>query len=145
MLASWAPSLLAGTTVMADATVQRIRVVDQTISGDADNVRRAEHNPELRASLALVSPTLAGIRASVMARHVGQQFCQHPDLSRQIALKAQTIGDASVSRSFTMRATGLLQRLTAVLAVDNVGNRAVFDQCGLPQPGRTVRLGLTLG
>ena len=39
----------------------------------------------------------------------------------------------------------LLQRLAAVLAVDNLGDRAAYDQCGLPQPGRTLRLGLTLG
>ena len=37
------------------------------------------------------------------------------------------------------------QRLTALVALDNVGNRTVYDQCGLPQPGRTLRFGLTLG
>jgi iron complex outermembrane receptor protein len=41
-------------------------------------------------------------------------------------------------------ATGLLRRLRASLALDNVADAAVYDQCGLPQPGRTLRFGVTL-
>jgi len=145
LLASWTPRSLNGTTFSGDATLQRIRVVDATITTNTNNERRAEHNPERRASLAVTSPTVAGVRASLMARHVGAQYCQHPDLARQVKLGAQTIGDAALTRTFTMRRSGLLQRLAAVLAVDNLGDRAAYDQCGLPQPGRTVRLGLTLG
>jgi outer membrane receptor protein involved in Fe transport len=145
MLASWSPRALRGTTVSGDATLQRLRVFDRTITGNANNERRAEHNPERRASLAVTSPTLAGIRASLMARHVGRQYCQHPDLGRQVELTAQTIGDAALTRTFTMRRSGLLRRLTTLLAMDNVADRAAYDQCGLPQAGRTVRVGLTLG
>ncbi|MFN9310592.1 hypothetical protein, partial [Gemmatimonas sp.] len=96
-------------------------------------------------SLAVTSPTVLGVRGSVMARHIGVQYCQHPDLGRQVELKAQTIGDAAISRTFALRSRGLLQRLTALLDIDNVGDRAAYDQCGLPQPGRTLRVGLTLG
>ncbi len=145
LLASWTPRALRGATVSGDATLQRIRVYDRTIAGNANNERRAEHNPERRASLAVTSPTVLGVRGSVMARHIGAQYCQHPDLGRQVELKAQTIGDAAITRTFALRTRGLLQRLTALLAIDNVGDRAAFDQCGLPQPGRTLRVGLTLG
>jgi iron complex outermembrane receptor protein len=145
MLASWTPRALRGATISGDATLQRIRVYDRTIAGNANNERRAEHNPERRASLAVTSPTVLGVRGSVMARHIGAQYCQHPDLGRQVELKAQTIGDAAITRTFALRTRGLLQRLTALLALDNVGDRAAFDQCGLPQPGRTLRVGLTLG
>ena len=145
MLASWTPSSLGGTTITADATLQHIRVFDRTITGNTNNERRAEHNPERRASLAVTSPQFAGIKGSLMARHVGVQYCQHPDLGRQVALKAQTIGDAALTRTFTMRSSGLLRRLTALIAMDNVGDRAAYDQCGLPQAGRTIRFGLTLG
>lgn len=148
-LASWSPRALrtttfAGLTISGDATVQRIRVYDRTITGNSNNERRAEHNPELRANLAVTAPVYAGITASLMARHVGVQYCQHPDLGRQVELKAQTISDAALTRTFVMRSTGLLRRLTTLLALDNVGDRAAYDQCGLPQPGRTVRVGLTL-
>jgi iron complex outermembrane receptor protein len=34
--------------------------------------------------------------------------------------------------------------LRAVLGLDNVTDATVYDQCGLPQPGRTLRLGLDL-
>lgn len=145
LLASWSPTALHGATISGDATVQRIRLYDRTIPTNADNARRAEHNPERRASLALTSPTVAGVRASVMARHIGAQFCQHPDLARQVQLGAQTISDAALTRTLTVRRRGLLQRLTALLAIDNISDRAAYDQCGLPQPGRTVRLGLTIG
>lgn len=145
LLASWSPRALKGTTITGDATLQHIRVYDRTLTGDTANERRAEHNPERRASLALTSPALAGVKASLMARHVGVQYCQHPDLRRQVELRAQTIGDAALTRTFAMRTRGLLQRLTAVLAIDNVTDRAAYDQCGLPQPGRTLRVGLTLG
>lgn len=145
LLASYTPATLRGATISADATLQHIRVIDQTITGDANNARRAEHNPERRASVAVTSPVWRGARASLMARHVGMQYCQHPDLGRQVELGAQTISDAAVTRTFTVRPRGLLQRLTALVAVDNLGDRAAYDQCGLPQPGRTVRFGLTLG
>lgn len=145
LLASWTPRALHGTTFSGDATLQRIRVVDPSITTSSSNERRAEHNPERRASLAVTSPTVAGLRASLMARHIGVQYCQHPDLARQVELNAQTISDAAVTRTFTVRRSGLLQRLAAVLAVDNIGDQAAYDQCGLPQPGRTIRVGLTLG
>ncbi|WP_169307573.1 TonB-dependent receptor plug domain-containing protein [Gemmatimonas aurantiaca] len=142
VLTSWAPVALKGATITADATIQKIRVYDQTIT--TDNERRPEHNPEQRGSLAVTSPTLAGFRASVMGRYTGTQYCQHPDLGRQVELASQTVADAAVSRTFGVRSSGLLQRLTALVAMDNLGNKTVYDQCGLPQPGRTIRFGLTL-
>lgn len=143
MLATWAPVALRGASITADATLQKIRVYDQTIT--TNNERRAEHNPERRVNLALLSPSIAGFRASAMARYTGVQYCQHPDLARLVELGSQTTADAAVTRNFSLRSRGLFQRLTALVALDNVGNRTVYDQCGLPQPGRTLRFGLTLG
>jgi iron complex outermembrane receptor protein len=145
LLGTFTPRALRGASITADATLQSIRVFDRTITSNSNNERRAEHNPERRANLALLSPVVAGFRATAMARHVGTQYCQHPDLGRQVELGAQTTADAALTRSFSMRRSGLLQRLSALVAIDNVGNRTVYDQCGLPQPGRTLRFGLTLG
>jgi len=145
LLTTWTPAALRGASVTADATLQRIRLYDRTITTNANNERRAEHNPERRANLALLSPEIAGFRVSAMARHIGVQYCQHPDLGRLVALGAQTTADAAVTRRVTLRRRGLFQRLSALVALDNLGNRTVYDQCGLPQAGRTLRVGVTLG
>ena len=145
MLATWTPVALRGASITADATLQKIRLYDRTITSNANNERRAEHNPERRANLALLSPAIAGFRASAMARHVGVQYCQHPELGRLVELGAQTTADAAVTRTFAVRPAGLFQRLSALVAIDNVTNRTTYDQCGLPQPGRTLRVGVTLG
>jgi iron complex outermembrane receptor protein len=50
----------------------------------------------------------------------------------------------SFSKLLRVRSSGLLGRLKAVFGVDNVTDAAVYDQCGLPQPGRTLRLGFQL-
>ncbi|MCA0375090.1 MAG: TonB-dependent receptor [Gemmatimonadetes bacterium] len=144
LLAQWTPTTLGGASITADATLQKVRVYDQTITGNANNERRPEHNPEQRASLSLTSPAILGAHASLMGRYTGVQYCQHPDLGRQVELAAQSTADAAVTRAFRVRNGGLLQRLTAVLALDNIADRTAYDQCGLPQPGRTLRFGLTL-
>ncbi len=143
LMASFTPIGWRGASITADATLQKIRVYDQTIT-TGSNERFAEHNPEQRANLALTFPTVRGFRGSVMARHTGAQYCQHPDLARLVKLDAQTTGDAAVTRGFSLRGGGLLRKLTALVAMDNVANRTVYDQCGLPQPGRTLRFGVTL-
>ncbi len=139
-LAVWSPPALPGFSLAGDATVQHVRVYDRTITSGASNERRPEHTPELRSTLTATVPLKAGIGASVMARHMGAQFCQHPDLGRLVRLDAQTVTDAAVSRAFPLRRGGLMQRVLASMALENLGNRTVYDQCGLPQPGRTFRL-----
>jgi hypothetical protein len=45
----------------------------------------------------------------------------------------------ALERRFTIKRSAF-QTLRALLSVDNVANAAVFDQCGLVQPGRTMRV-----
>jgi hypothetical protein len=69
----------------------------------------------------------------------------HPDLGREVALGAQMGGDVSMSRSWVVGGAGALwSRLRAVLALDNVADATFYDQCGLPRPGRTLRVALEL-
>ena len=60
-------------------------------------------------------------------------------------LDAATTFDLSAERSFTVRSSGLFRFLRTVLSLDNAANNAVYDQCGLPQPGRTLRFMMTIG
>jgi iron complex outermembrane receptor protein len=60
-------------------------------------------------------------------------------------LSSKTTTDLALQRSFATRSGGAFRWLRAILALDNVSNVAVYDQCGLPQPGRTLRLMMTIG
>lgn len=134
--------LPVGTRISADATLQRIRVYDRLLTGGVPNARRAEHNPEVRGSLALTLPLSSQWRGNAAVHVTGAQYCVHPDLGRQVRLGAQQIGDLGLTRDVAGR--GIFRAMRAVLAVDNVTNATVYDQCGLPQAGRTVRVGVEL-
>jgi iron complex outermembrane receptor protein len=87
---------------------------------------------------------LGGTLASVALSYKGAQYCLNPDLGRNVRLPGRTSTNASLAREFTVRQTGLLSRLRAMLAIDNAFDTAIYDQCGLPEPGRTLRLGMAL-
>jgi len=158
LLAGWTPlaagvpaeSWLGGLSLTGDVLAQRVRVYDQTLAAampGTSNERRPEHQPELRGSLELGVPLVLATRAVAGARYTGRQFCVHPDEGNQVELGAQTVGEVALTRGWRLVGAGgrgLLRQLRAVLALDNVTDATVFDQCGLPQPGRTLRLALEL-
>ena len=123
-------------TLTADATIQRIRIIDQT-AGDA--ARHSENNPEVRGSLGVGMPLAWQLRGSASARYIGTQYCINGDTGSEMRLDGKALGDVSVERGFSF-VRGLFQSVRALIAIDNVGDVAVYDQCGLPQPGRTLRL-----
>lgn len=143
LVGTWAPPSLKGASITADATIQKVRVHDQTVSDAGGEGQYAEHVPERRGSLTLSSPEISGFRASLMGRYTGVQYCEHPDLNRQVKLDPQTVTDASVSKDLNLR-DGFFRKLRAFIAMDNITNRTVYDQCGMPQPGRTFRVGFTI-
>lgn len=141
--------LLGGVTVghgdravslTGDALIQNIRIRDQTASGAE---RHAENNPERRGSLELAVPLPLAVRGVANARYTGKQYCLNADTGLEDTLKGKTSTDLSLERSFDGK-RGPFQSLRALVAVDNAANTAVFDQCGLVQPGRTVRLMVSL-
>jgi iron complex outermembrane receptor protein len=62
-----------------------------------------------------------------------------------MTLSSKTTGDLAVQRTFATRSSGPFRWLRAVMSLDNIGDVAVYDQCGLPQPGRTMRLMMSIG
>ena len=127
-------------TLTGDLMLQSIAIFDKTATGES---RHAENNPERRGTIELGVPVPPGARAFATARYTGTQYCLNADTGREMTLRRQTRSDVGVERAFG--ASGRpFRAVRALLSVDNVGNTAVFDQCGLPQPGRTVRLMLTL-
>jgi iron complex outermembrane receptor protein len=141
LFGSWTP-VERGVSMAADLLVQDVKVRDQTIpEGD----RRPEHQPETRGGIELGIPLLFEAEGLAAVRYTGAQYCLHPDLDAFQKLDAETIGHVALQRTWQVRSgTGLLSRLKTILAVDNVTDSAVYDQCGLPQPGRTLRFGIQL-
>jgi iron complex outermembrane receptor protein len=125
----------------ADATLQHIRIVDQTASNQQ---RRAENNPERRGRVELGVPLARQLRAFTTARYTGTQYCLNADSGNEDQLQARTVADLALQRDFRVATSGPFRFLRALVSFDNVGNTAVYDQCGLPQPGRTLRLTMTL-
>ncbi|HJU64297.1 MAG TPA: TonB-dependent receptor [Gemmatimonadaceae bacterium] len=130
-----------GASISADLLVQRVRVIDPALSGE----QRAEHQPELRGGVEASVPLPLGLRGLASAQYIGRQYCVHPDRDEQLSLAGKARADVGVEREFNRGGAsgGLLRRLRASVLLDNVTDAAVFDQCGLPQPGRTVRVGIS--
>ena len=124
-----------------DATLQRIRIFDKTAN---DLQRHAENNPETRGRVELGVPLPAQFRAFATARYTGRQYCLNADTQREDALSGRAVSDLAVQRDFTVANRGPFGLLRAMLAFDNIGDVAVYDQCGLPQPGRTLRVTMSL-
>ncbi|HVE80026.1 MAG TPA: TonB-dependent receptor [Gemmatimonadaceae bacterium] len=142
LFGSW--STRAAISLEAEAVAQRIRVYDpSTPAGE----RRPEHQPELRGDLELGVPLPLRVRGVAGGRYTGRQFCVHPDLGRQVALADQGEASVALERTWTLASPGsgaLLRAARALVALDNVTDATVYDQCGLPQPGRTLRFGLQI-
>jgi len=138
LLAGWAAGPLS---VSAEATLQRVRLREPRAEGSA--FRRPEYQPGFFGGLDVGAALPLGARGSFAVRHVGRQWCVHPDEGRDVALDPSTRLDLELSRGWTLGGPGL-ERLEAAVALDNATDAAAYDQCGLPQPGRTLRVQLRL-
>lgn len=137
LLAAWSRG---GASLSADLLAQRVRVVDPAAPREQ---RRPEHQPELRAGLDAALPLALGVRGSVGAEITGRQFCVHPEQRRDVELAGSGRVDVGAERAW--RAGGRRPALRASVALDNATDAANFDQCGLPQPGRTLRFTVEIG
>jgi iron complex outermembrane receptor protein len=145
-IVSYGAELLAGYTfgsspdravsISADALLQSITIKDQTAG---DKARHAENNPERRASLELGVPLPLRVRGIANAHYTGRQYCLNADTGNEDELKPKVRSDLALERKFDLKRSPF-QMLRALVSADNLGNVAVFDQCGLVQPGRTLRL-----
>jgi iron complex outermembrane receptor protein len=83
-----------------------------------------------------------GVELQARARALGATQCTNPDSNRLDTQAGAATADLGAERRWLSR--GLL-RLRASLQVENVLDKALYDKCGLPQAGRTVRVGVTIG
>lgn len=137
-----AGTMLGRAALRGDVTVQHARIADATVF-DPD-LRRPEDVPEVFGSLQAVVPLGRGIETQARVRALGATRCTNPDsnlLERQDGAQAVDLG---VERRWG-NAKRIFGRITAALQLENAFDAAIYDRCGLPQAGRTLRLGLRFG
>ena len=108
--------------------------------------REPENLPEASGGAYVRLPLFGGLRATAEARYTGSQFCQQPDTGADVELGGGAIFGGSVSRSWSVgrSRSGVFSRLEASAGVANVADKLLYDQYGLPRPGRLVRVQLRL-
>lgn len=129
-------------TLTGDALVQNITIYDPTAVGQSS--RHAENNPEVRGMVELGLPLPAAIRGFANARFTGTQYCLNADTGGEMRIAAAKEGNLALERSFMLSRAAAIRALRAVVSLDNASNATIYDQCGLPQPGRTFRVMFTL-
>ncbi|MDP2955197.1 MAG: TonB-dependent receptor [Longimicrobiales bacterium] len=120
-----------------DFTLQSVELVDPAAAAS----RQPENLPKASGSAYLRLPLAAGVGASADVRYTGSQFCQHPDTGADVELDGGAVLNANLARTWSLSATrgGPFSRLETRVSADNLGNKALYDQCGLPRPGRLLR------
>jgi iron complex outermembrane receptor protein len=73
-------------------------------------------------------------------------YCLNSGTGALDRLNGSMRADVGVDRDFALgrSSSGLWSKVRTSLGMSNVADSGIYDQCGLPQPGRTVRLGVTL-
>lgn len=126
----------------ADLTLQRARIADATVFDPA--LRRPEDVPDVFGSLQALMPVGRRVEAQARVRAVGATRCTNPNTnSLQTQRGAQAV-DVGVERRWGSAAR-MFGLVTASLQLENAFDAAIYDKCGLPQVGRTLRFGLRLG
>ncbi|MBX3147754.1 MAG: TonB-dependent receptor [Gemmatimonadales bacterium] len=126
---------IGAVTLSADLTLQSIGISDT-----AAVPRQPEGLPEVYGSVRTRFPLPVGLFGGVDLGFTGRQFCIDPGTGADTRLDGGALFGAELSRRWSVRRGGMLSRLEARVSLENLGDRAVFDQCGLPLPGRSLRL-----
>ena len=136
-----ASTVVGRTSLGGDLTLQQVDLTDTR----AGITHRPENLPETFGRAYLTAPLPLGLFAGGEARYTGSQFCIDPATGNDAELAAGTLLSGDLSRQFQIGSSGgLLSRLEARIGVDNLGNKAIYGQCRLPEPGRLLRVQVRL-
>ena len=128
-------------TLGGDLTLQSVELIDPGTSVST----HPENLPEQSGSANVRLPLGGGFTLGAEARYTGTQFCQDPDSGADVELDGGTWINGDLTRTWALPSgMGMLSRLETRLAVDNLSGTALYDQCGLPRPGRLLRLQIKL-
>jgi len=124
--------------VDGDLTFQRATL------GGLGGLSRPEHTPRFLGGFDFELPVARQYLLRSRAEYRGETFCLSPDSGGEIVLDGSGRADVSVERTFRVRGEGRLSSLRARVSLDNVLDSAIYDQCGMPQAGRTLGFAIEL-
>ena len=101
---------------------------------------RPEYEPGVVGGLRVATPAPGDFRLSGGYRFVGTQFCLNADAASMDRLRRTHSFELQLRRLFALAGRSTLANVDALVSVTNLTDNAIFDQCGLPQPGRTFRI-----
>jgi len=121
-----------------DLRLQSVELIDPQaqLSTEPENIPEQE----ARAWAELMAGSDLRIRGEV--EYTGAQFCQDLTTGQDVELDGGSWLNAVVSRVWSLG--GALDRLETTLSANNLTDTALYDQCGLPRPGRTLSVQLRL-
>ena len=142
--------MLAGYTTPAisletELTLQDVEALVR--DGGATGPVRAEYEPEIAGGVGGSVRLPLGIEGGAEVEYIGRQYCSAPVSASETyaELEPGTRTEVQVARSFALRSgPATFSRIGVQLGVENLTDSAIYDQCGLPQPGRTIRLQVRL-
>ena len=129
--------------VAADATIQSVDLTDT----DAHKTNRPEDLPEIFGDVSVRFPIVSKILGRIEARYTGEQYAIDARTGEDTQLADQVVFGLSITRQWPLRISwgaGSFSALEARLAVENIGDVALYDAWGLPEPGRRVLLELRI-
>lgn len=122
--------------VGGELTLQAVDLTDPSTSTST----RPENLPEQAGSAYVRFPLAWGVSASTEAEFTGAQFCQDLDTGADVELDGGTWLNAALARVWSLGRGGTGRSLETRVSADNLADTALYDQCGLPRPGRLLRL-----
>jgi iron complex outermembrane receptor protein len=128
---------------VANATFQSVELTDT----EADKTSRPEDLPEVFGDVGVRFPVVWEIIAGVGARYIGTQYAIDLRTGEDMQLPDRAVFGMSITRRWPLRISwgpGSFSALEARLAVENIGDVALYGGWGLPEPGRRVRLEVLL-
>ena len=105
---------------------------------------RPEYEPRVASRLSLSTPPYGGTTITGDYRFVSSQLCLNAESGAFDRLDSTGSVDLQLRRRFTLGGRSTFANAEALISVANVTDGAIFDQCGLPQPGRTFRIQVRL-
>ncbi len=122
-----------------DLTLKRVRISDP----HANEETRAEYEPGISATMNLGVRTVSNLDLAGFVRYRGVQFCENVEVSGLDRMDASATVDLEARRDFVLGSGG--RRLRSMVSVSNLADATMLDQCGLPQPGRMLRIQFSVG
>lgn len=118
-------------SLSADLMLQDVDLIPGS-DGESNPSTQPENVPEVAATLRADLVLSGGWSARAALDYTGSQFCQDPDSAMDVELAGAAILNGALAWAS--------DRVEGRLSVSNASDTLLYDQCGLPRPGRVLQL-----